>query len=78
MITKVLLSALIAAGVGVVGVAVAAPAIADPNQCGPSLSANPFCGLSQSVPPQAGPAAPNQITQGIQQGLSTHATQGLH
>ena len=72
MITEVLASAVIAAGVGV---AVAAPAIADPNACnGPNPS--PFCGLSQSAAPNSGPAAPTQINQGIQNGLSDHATQG--
>ena len=67
MITKVLASAVIAVGVGVV---VAAPAIADPYECRPSLDAPAFCGLGQSAPPQAGPAVPNQIHQGIQNGLS--------
>ena len=66
MITKVLASAVIAAGVGVV---VAAPAIADPYECR-RLDAPAFCGLSQSAPSQAGPAVPNQIHQGIQNGLA--------
>jgi len=72
MITKVLVSAAIALGAGVV---VAAPATADPYVCRPvpyvwwTVSS---CGLSQSAP--AGPAAPNQIPQGIQGGLP--ATQG--
>ncbi len=71
MITKVLVSAVIALGVGVV---VAAPASAGP-VCTPTAMlwwlsgpASPFCGLSQSAP--AGPAAPNQIPPGIQKGLS--------
>jgi hypothetical protein len=73
MITKVLASAVIAVGVGVV---VAAPAIADPYECRPNLDAHAFCGLSQSAPPQAGPAVQNLINQGIQNGLSDlHATQ---
>ena len=66
MVTKALISAVIALGVGVV---VAAPAIADPKQCGPDLNASPFCGLSQSAPPPAGPAVPDQVTQGLQKGL---------
>ena len=66
LLTKALISAVIALGVGVV---VAAPAIADPKQCGPDLNASPFCGLSQSAPPPAGPAVPDQVTQGLQKGL---------
>jgi hypothetical protein len=76
VITKALLSAVIAVGVGVL---VAAPASAGPAQCTPTAMVwwlagpvSPFCGLSQSAP--AGPAAPNQIPQGIQGGLP--ATQG--
>jgi hypothetical protein len=76
VITKALVSAVIALGVGVV---VAAPAAADPYACSPAVP-NPsaFCGLSQSASPKAGLAIPpNQLTQGIQQGLSDlQATQG--
>ncbi|PBJ38402.1 hypothetical protein BB737_10280 [Mycobacterium avium subsp. hominissuis] len=60
MVTKVLLSVAIALGAGV-GLAPAASA--DPN---------PFSNLSCSCqsPPDLGPTVPDQITQGIQQGLS--------
>jgi len=77
MITKVLVSAAIALGAGVV---VAAPATADPYVCRPvpyvwwTVSS---CGLSQSAPREASPAVPNQIAPGIQKGLShLPATQG--
>jgi hypothetical protein len=77
MITKVLASAVIAVGVGVV---VAAPASADPYVCRPvpfDWWTVPFCGIRQSAPPNAGPAVPNQIPPGIQKGLSdVPATQG--
>jgi hypothetical protein len=75
MIMKVLVSAVFAVGVGVV---VAAPAIADPLQCSIQNVAS-FCDISQMAPPKAGPAAPDQITAGIQQGLSDlHANAGQH
>ncbi|HYB40102.1 MAG TPA: hypothetical protein VEF72_33290 [Mycobacterium sp.] len=74
MITKILVSAAIAV---VAAVGVAAPAVADPYACRPALAPAPFCSLSQAPAPKAGPAAPNQITQGIQKGLSDlQATQG--
>ena len=74
MITKVLGSAVVAVGVGALAVA---PASADPYECRASFQAASFCGLSQSAPPEAGPAVTRQINQGIQQGFSDlHATQG--
>jgi hypothetical protein len=76
MITKALVSAVIALGVGV---AVAAPATADPYVCRPipeEWFTVPFC-ISQSAPGKAGPAVPNQNSAGNQNGHSDlPATQG--
>lgn len=48
-----------------------------PYQCGPDLNATPFCGISQSAPSGSGPAASNQISQGMHQGISDlRGTQG--
>lgn len=61
MITK----ALVAGGITVlVGVGAAAPALADP-----TTFTNITCSC-QAPPPQAGPSIQDQISQGIQQGLS--------
>jgi hypothetical protein len=75
MITKALVSAVIALGVGV---AVAAPATADPYVCRPIPElwyTAPFC-ISKSAPGEAGPAVPNQTNAGVQEGPSGPANQG--